>query len=75
MNFQHDFAQAYVIGEHVQLPPEVAGACYLQGAVEGVGRAGRNLVGRLALRTEAAIHPSAGRQADDPDRMAGAVME
>lgn len=75
VNPQDDFAQAGIIDVYVQLTLEFAGASYLQDAIEGVGCAGRDLVGRLALRTEAATLPSAGRQADDLDGMAGAVME
>lgn len=51
---QHDFAHARVVDVHVHLVSEFAGKNYLQLAIKGVTRARRDLIGRLALRTEAA---------------------
>lgn len=54
---------------------ECSGVYYFQSAIKGIGRAGRDVVGKFALRTEAAISPSAGSQADNLHRMAGSVIE
>lgn len=72
---QRDLAQAVVIKVHVQLVLERPRAYHLQRTIDNLGPTWRDLERGGALRTEAAVPPSAWCQAEDPGGPARVVMD